>query len=1477
MSGKRISLILMLVVIVCWASTALATNFVIPAGTKVIEAEAFYGNTMMTDVTLPEGLLSIQSKAFANTGLTNVRLPDSLQTVAEDAFEGCSGLKFSATEGTIAYVQAVQYGWIVPEKDTDGSTQIILPEKLTAGADLTILVNGPSSTLRHTVYLYNPENHWLESKVISSSSGKATWPGYVLEERTTYRVMVTTITSDAEPRAAVIRNIDVDGNKPAPSAMTLPETIPNRQLARLDVSMYEDVYLQIQLISATGESVGGWDIGTRDMGDEGTVDLDIWYETGYLQAMRISYSIYQDGLWSAMSNAVEIPVTEDEGILESLYELNCPKEIQNGQDMTVSFTYAEDVTFYSVSISEFSSEANSYNSEVYYTSSRNCTGSTELVIPGACLEAGEYLLHLHLETPRNGPYNYVQRIIRVTGERSGIAPTLSTSNNILYSEQDATLEVHTMNVDDAEVACLRIDYNNNGYSEIGYEYVNMGENGECSYRYRNYYELYEDGLVSVRASVKNENGWSPFSEPVTIVLKKPEQLEEAKVKVASEYRSGEDITFSFASIENARTYRVDLFGQYGNTSYLSIYSMDALPDKELIIPGYAISSGIYRLIVYAYAPGYKASEHTEMIHVIGKRPEASEVIPTFEELHVHRSASFLIDSENVSNIRIQYTYSSDNSITGVFTERLTPVDSQTEWKLYIEEYTGWQIELSFAMQSDGIWSEWKKLTYTILDAPKLDEPVIHAESEYEAGKDIILSFDAVEHATRYTYHLYSKSYDYDLMSWMSTSGSLHFSARDLNSGKYLLSVTASGEDYVSSTSTAEFSIVGVKASAPGVTVNKTIGWEDEAFTWSINNENADLIYYNVSTPSVSNWTSGSISPRGETTLFSRSHSDEGKYTYRFTVLENGKWTEWSVPITVTVNALPILERAVVEVNTSLTAGQDLVFRFAPVSGAESYRAFLKNIISGTTIYRWDDSDVIPNANLTVPGYLLTGGTYELNVTAIASEAKSSTETTLITVTGKRPQGPQITAETTPIRIRSTAVFLIDTPDAEAVQVKYQYYRNDNDYFGETMVALEATPPTTRWEHIVNRYNEGYQLSIGVSAKVDGIWSAWNYKEYTVEGLPLLDEAVIHVEKSYQAGTDITLSFDSVEHATRYEYRLYKGESTSSLSSNTGSAAASLFRNGYQMENGTYRFEVTALSDDYVSSTKVEYFVIEGERPKAPKVSISSSDVRVREYFAFTIDTTDASALRYRTNEYSVYGINVFEDSTVYRTYQYYSGSYSYQFCVQNEEGIWSDWTEAYPVTVTEYDPLDEPVIRAKSEYMLGEDITVEISPVQDATGYSVYLYDANGTSVISRSLNQAEGGTVTLNGYSIPRGSLTLRVLASNANVSSSISQPIRVISGTRPSAPGVIPPESTTLTSSGYITFQINAVEATKYAVRYYTVGNTNNPTYSEGTISEGESSANYRTYFSANSGTQVNYSFAINVDGVWSEWSTAITISAE
>ena len=136
-----------------WNNSTL-TRVTIPEGVKTIGPNAFIGCTSLTSITIPDGVTMIEYYAFCDCrSLTNVIIPEGVTYIGNRAFIGCTSLKsvslpasltecgdafsdLNLTKVTFATPQPPDFIWISPEGSRPafwGSTieQIQLPE----GAD----------------------------------------------------------------------------------------------------------------------------------------------------------------------------------------------------------------------------------------------------------------------------------------------------------------------------------------------------------------------------------------------------------------------------------------------------------------------------------------------------------------------------------------------------------------------------------------------------------------------------------------------------------------------------------------------------------------------------------------------------------------------------------------------------------------------------------------------------------------------------------------------------------------------------------------------------------------------------------------------------------------------------------------------------------------------------------------------------------------------------------------------------------------------------------------------------------------------------------------------------------------------------------------------------------------------------------------------------------------------------------------------
>ena len=98
---KRLVCILMAMISLGNYAYASGGIMALPLSLSRIEEQSFFGNSSLEEVVLPEGLLSIESQAFAYSGVKTINLPETITYIADDAFLGCD-LKHVEAKGEYA-------------------------------------------------------------------------------------------------------------------------------------------------------------------------------------------------------------------------------------------------------------------------------------------------------------------------------------------------------------------------------------------------------------------------------------------------------------------------------------------------------------------------------------------------------------------------------------------------------------------------------------------------------------------------------------------------------------------------------------------------------------------------------------------------------------------------------------------------------------------------------------------------------------------------------------------------------------------------------------------------------------------------------------------------------------------------------------------------------------------------------------------------------------------------------------------------------------------------------------------------------------------------------------------------------------------------------------------------------------------------------------------------------------------------------
>ena len=1430
------------------ASAARAATLRLPTGLTMIEEQAFYGNTSLDEVIVPEGVTEIGSEAFAGCGIKIITLPITLNSIANDAFTGCDDMTVRAHEGSYAYSWAVEHQYyVVDSQEPAGEMTVYAPDTLTAGKNLKVKVVGTANTLHQSIYITDEATGAYQSRQFYEPTGTAEFPGYFFEGGKTYRLAIYTVTNEFQTLTPIIKRIRVTGQKPAAPVLELPESMTLGHHYWIERGEYTSIQMELEYYSETGKLFAK---------DEGWGDVNTYRfsEIGEGGTIKVRYAAEKNGIWSEWSGQYSIAVVLPQYLAG---DINFPDTIENGSDFTIQFSYTNNPYFcYGYFYPKASTHI--YYEDSKYLNNESGTVSMQLFTPE--FEPGEYTFKLLFRTEMSDITTLAyQKDFEIVGTRAA-APVVACDNTELLTNSYASFVIDTHDVDAIKVK-KKTPYT---IPDI-VSFVSQGE----STMWRDYY--YDIGTHTYQFSVLKNEKWSDWTNTIEIQVKKRPKLELPIIHIPSIVNAGEDLVFSFEEVENASYYEVDVIDIYDNNSLSFFDKNTAIPNTELTVPGCLLSAGQYRIGVWAYSDEYATSNVEGTMIVRGTKPNGpgftAESYPCIES-----HAVFSVNTENAESLQVRRMISDEydaerfNRLSG---ETIPVIDDMTQWDYYISSSSEGKILIvAFSVKVDGIWSDWSTESYEIAGKPPLDPAEIHIPENIEAGADFTITIDSVENATEYEYGIYLTDDDKALLydSSYNPFEEIYIGGYEFDPGEYTIKAWAYSEDYVNSENEEFFTITGTKAPAPSVSVDKTEVNPDEDFTFTIDTSDAALLFVK------DEWGNSSlITTTGDSTRWSDSCWEAGERYFQFTVYKDGKWTEWSDPICIVAEDKPSLEVPEVYIPESMTAGGDYIFSFSSVENAASYRVFLAYPYNeNNTIYELGSGAALPDTELTLPGYLINHGNYVLSVSAYAEGYSPATKTIRLSAAGSRPAGPEITVEE-PLRIKSTVTFAIDTENAEALQVNYQYTSPNNNWSKQSL-NIPVTGDTTQWPLQIDSYKEGVDLTVSFSARVNGIWSAWRTNTYTIAGLPPLDPAVIHVDDTIQAGSDFRIAIDPVENATSYEYELYKPDGNTSWDSFSSSSAKELFYYGYEIEPGEYRIKVWAYSNDYATSISEKTFSITGERPDAPTVSVDKETARVNEYCTFTIDTSNAERLRYSIYDYSSNYIYVLEDETQWTTYFYSSGSYECRFAVKRN-GIWSAWSEPIEITVTTNPSPEAPEISVLEPIGTGRDLVIALSAVENATSYHISVGKTDDTLVVDGSVNPEKIGGWAIPGYRITPGQYVIKAYALNGDSRSEETQTIITVpSSARPAAPSVIVPENTVFNSSTYVKFTIDTTDAELVMMRYFTVGNTNNISYGSMNLEEGQESFTWNVYFY---GSSKKYSFAVLKDGVWSEWSDFTTIT--
>lgn len=1339
-----------------------------------------------------------------------------------------------------------------------------VPETLNAGEDLVISVDEVEGATGYSLRITEEATGTAVSTLTLTEAKETTVKGYLLEPGV-YRVTGYVYGHDFRYAVPTTRLVTVTGEKAA--GPVLPEYEPLVfGMGAFEPPVFEeyDSVLRYWYEYGTGETTtkfvhslrAGENVYLGLHGDE-----QDWAQGGY---MYLQVSLCKNGVWTAWGEVRKVEVLAYPRL--DMPEVTAPATVEAGTDFTIAVGDVENARFYMVSIFpgyDPDADENDYDWEsCVFDESRNSAGT--YTVPGYVLDAGVYTLLVEVGAEEYGNAQYTS-CLEVVGERSE-APVITASKTEMYVNDDSmTLSISAPGAEGAVI--LRDVYGERTHYGNSSNTASLDVNGQGTYNVTTYYSSDDSALkMYLTVAVIRDGKWSQCAK-LTIPLKQREALQQAVINAPATLVAGADLSFTFDTVENADSYSASIRRSYSENSFYSWDSSEAKPGTVLTLAGHYLTQGNYYITVNAKSEAFGSSTVEVPLTITGTRPAPGAITPDRDEVFIKDTLVFTMDTTGVEKVCIDYDGSKEGG-SGSYgnTMERTAAGDVTTWDFdFREDQVGYTFTFRFSMKKDGVWSAWKTFEYTVQDLPALAEPVIHMQDTYPAGADIEIGYETVENATSYSYQL--RDEEGHGRGGSSTEGSTaFFNGYDMEAGVYTFELTVSAADYKSTMVTRTLEIVGQKPAAVKASADKTDVAKSETFTIEIDTTGAEALRYkeryNI-TSSGAYTSDGSITVLDDVTKWSTSESTSGLHEYSFSALIDGLWTEWSEPVKVTV-ADSSLPKPTMTVPGSISLGQDLTVTVNAVEGASSYYVYLYNSRGAQVMYKY----LSAAGDVTIEGYRMAQGSYSVKVTANGSSGSSTASKSVYVNYGTRPAAPAVTPETDLGRVGVRYKFDVASTGAEQIAVRYYRDGNTNSV---TYTNFAAAGDVTSWQDYKNTAGEVWNYAFAV--KVDGVWSAWSSNSrVTITSREQLKQVNLTVPESVEAGEDVAISFTGVANADSYRMYLYYPNGNSDYW--TAYPGIERLLNGYSLTNGTYRVSVVASGAEYDSSTTEKTFVVSGDWAKAPSATVDVNEVFTEETFTFVIDTTDAEAIMYRYDRgsgYSTGKLNALSDRTVWETELWSGGLYQFSFCVCRD-GKWTAWSTPIQINVLERPALAAPEFTVPESINQGANLTVNVTGVDGADYYYVYLYNNRGQSIASSYLS-SEGDAV-FNGYRLPVGSLTVEVSAySSIGGYSKANKSLTVVSAAQPAAPAVTAPESAA--SGEYFTFTIGTEGAEKVVARYYRIGSPNDLNYSVFNAS-GSATTDWRQN-RYNSGESYGYSFAVCVDGVWSQWSTFAEVTIE
>lgn len=582
-------------------------------------------------------------------------------------------------------------------------------------------------------------------------------------------------------------------------------------------------------------------------------------------------------------------------------------------------------------------------------------------------------------------------------------------------------------------------------------------------------------------------------------------------------------------------------------------------------------------------------------------------------------------------------------------------------------------------------------------------------------------------------------------------------------------------------------------------------------------------------------------------------------TYCATACFDGKWTDATDPVTVTVTYLGELEAPEYSAPETVEAGGQYTITWTDIGNAEWYEFELFNGQDDYLGYWSVESGV---QTLSIPVNYVRG-TYIMRAYPYLESYDNSNAFVEWTfkVTGQLPDAPEITADKMSALRGEEVNFTVSAPGAEKFLVQREYYADYDEY---NAVDGKASFICDFWE------KEG----VRAAAFVDGKWSEWTDWMYIdVHSLGRLETPVVE-DVNVTAGQPFTLKWSAVENTDEY---------TVNIEDTEGNVLVWEWAEGDQtsreinlpFEAGTYVAAIIAQSYEAYDSSYSGYgtITVTGELAAAPEATLQESEVYVSSSAHVVLDTEGAQYYAidrtWNNGNSDRYSDEVY---TVPQTISLYGSEEGYmdvRFSVF-KNGAWTAWTEPMRVTFTSRGTLAKPVVTMPGVITAGQDLTISWEPVENAESYYIDVYDSAWDHIRGESFEPENDDLTWTLSLPLEAGTYRVEVSAQGEGYIRGETTVNFTVTGELADAPTAT--ASTTQTAPGEnVDFTVTADGLTRVLARY----RYNNDEWYNTRYFETGSTGKAEPWMSFYEEGVVYVSFSAYCNGAWTAYSEPIAIT--